>query len=146
MSNITPFGAFNEVSRFNSFNDDFFRGLSLSPLFLNLPSQPQMRMDVTEDDKAFTVKAELPGVVKEDIKVSVDGDQVSISAQVRKDKEEKKGNQVIRSERYLGSISRSISLGQKVNEDKAQAKYENGVLVLTLPKRPGAGARQLAVG
>lgn len=122
MSNITPFGAFNELARFNPFNDDFFRGLSMNPLFMLLTSQPQMRMDVTEDDKAYTVKAELPGVMKEDIKVSVDEDQVSISVEVKKEKDEKEGNQTIRSERYFGSISRSISLGPHVNEDKAQAK------------------------
>lgn len=145
MANITRFDPFNALSRVDPFGDDFFRGFSLRPIFQQLEAEPQMRLDVTEDDKAYTVKAEIPGVSKDDIKVSVDGNLVSISAEVKKEKEEKEGKKVVRRERYYGSVSRSFTLSQAVSEDKAQAKYENGVLVLTLPKKAGASAKQLKV-
>jgi HSP20 family protein len=91
-------------------------------------------MDVKEDDNAYLVHAEIPGVKKEDIKVDVDGNMVSISAEVKQEKEEKKGERVIRSERYHGSVARSFRLAHDVDDSKAQAKYTDGVLELTLPK------------
>jgi len=145
MTNITRFNPFGELARFDPFGEDFARAFALRPMFGQLESQPQMRIDVTEDEKAYTIKAEIPGAGKEDIKVSIDGNLVSISAEVKKEKEEKRGETVIRRERYQGSVSRSFTLPQAVNEDKAQAKYENGVLVLTLQKKPGANAKQLTV-
>lgn len=86
-----------------------------------------------------------PGSKKDEIKVSIDGNQVSISTEVKKEKEKKDGKTVIRRERYYGCVSRSFTLAQSVNEEKAQAKYENGVLQLTLPKKPGANAKLLQV-
>ena len=100
---------------------------------------------MTEDDKAYRVRADIPGVKKEDIKVSVDGNQVSISAEVKKEKEEKKGENLVRSERYHGTQYRSFSLQHEVNQAKAEAKYEDGVLELTLPKKEGASSKRLTV-
>jgi HSP20 family protein len=91
------------------------------------------------------VKAEIPGVSKDDIKVSVEGNQVSLSAEVKKEKEEKEGAKVIRSERYYGSVSRSFTLDESVDQSAASAKYENGVLQLTLPKKPNGQARLLKI-
>jgi HSP20 family protein len=145
MSNLTRFDPFAELSRFSPLGDDFFRGFALRPVFQNLEEEPQMRLDVAENDKTYTVKAEIPGVKKEDIKVSIDGNQVSISAEVKKEKEEKEGSKVIRSERYYGSVSRSFSLAQDVDEGGAQAKYDDGVLVLTLPKKPGGSLKSITV-
>ena len=145
MANITRFNPFRELESFDPFSDDFFKGFALRPVFRQLESEPQMRLDVTEDEKAYTVKAEIPGVNKEDIKVSIEGSQVSISAEVKKETEEKEGNKVIRSERYYGSVSRSFSLAQDVDDGSASAKYENGVLVLNLPKKPGTAARKLTI-
>lgn len=145
MANITRFNPFRELESFDPFSDDFFKGFALRPVFRQLESEPQMRLDVTEDEKAFTVKAEIPGVSKEDIKVSIEGSQVSISAEVKKETEEKEGNKVIRSERYYGSVSRSFSLAQDVDDGSASAKYENGVLVLNLPKKPGTAAKKLTI-
>lgn len=145
MGDITRYDPFAELSRFDPFGDDFFRGFGLRP-FLRMPEVgPQMRLEVTEDDKAYTVKAEIPGVKKEEIKVSVDGNQVSVSAEVRKEKEEKEGKKVVRSERYYGSVSRSFTLSQNVDEGAAEAKYEDGVLTLTLPKKPGPSAKRVTV-
>lgn len=144
MANITRVDPFTELARFDPFGDDFFKGFSLQPVFQRMEIDPQMRLDVSEDDKVYTVKAEIPGVTKEDIKVSIDGNRVSISAEVKKEREEKdgeekdgegkEGSKVIRRERYFGSVSRSFTLAQDVDEGSAQARYDSGVLVLTLPK------------
>jgi HSP20 family protein len=91
------------------------------------------------------VLAEIPGVKKEDIQVSVDGNQVAISAEVKRQKEEKQGEKTLRSERYYGKVYRSFALGQDVDQEKAQAKYENGVLELRLPKKAAASTRTLTV-
>jgi HSP20 family protein len=103
-------------------------------------------MDLKEDDKAYTVHAEIPGMKKEDIQVSIDGNRVSISAETKTEKEEKKGEKVLRSERYYGKVARSFTLANDVDEAKAKAKYADGVLELTLPKKEGATtAKKLAV-
>ena len=147
MANITRFDPFNELARFDSFGnmDDLFKGFMLRPVFRGLEAEPQMKVDVSEEDNAYLVKAEIPGVKKEDIHVSVDGNQVSISAEVKKEKEEKEGKKLIRSERYYGQVYRSFSLDQEVDQGGAQAKYTDGVLEVKLPKKPGAAPKQLTV-
>ena len=145
MANITRFNPFSELASFDPFNDDFFRGFSVRPLIRQLENEPHMRVEVSEDDKVYAVNAEIPGVNREDIHVSIDANQVSISAEVKKQKEEKDGGRVIRSERYYGSISRNFSLGQNIDQDKATAKYENGILALTLPKKVGSNTKELSV-
>ena len=93
-----------------------------------MPDAPEIKMDVSEDEKGYRVKAEIPGVKKEDIKVSIDGNQVSIGAEVKKETEEKKGETVIRSERYYGNQFRAFTLPQDIDQSKAEAKYEDGLL------------------
>ena len=105
----------------------------------------QIKLDVKEDDKAYTVHAEIPGVNKEDIHVSVDGGQVSISAETKKEKEVKEGTKVLRSERYYGKVSRSFALAQEVDESKAEAHYKDGVLELRLPKQTVSKTRKLTI-
>jgi HSP20 family protein len=102
-------------------------------------------MDLKEDDNAYTVHADIPGVKKEDIHVNIEGNQVSISAETRMEKEEKKGEKVLRSERYCGKVARSFTLAHDVDESKAQAKYSDGVLELTLPKKAASAAKRLAI-
>lgn len=146
MANITHIDPFNELNRFNPFGDDFFNRFALRPIVPRFEEgELQMPLDVTEDDKAYTVKAEIPGVNKEDIKISIDGNQVYIGAEIKKETEQKEGSKVIRSERYYGSVSRSFSLAEDIDEGGAQARYEKGVLELVLPKKPGTGAKQLIV-
>lgn len=145
MSNITHSDPFAELTRFNPFGGDFLRGFALRPVFGELESEPKMRLDVSEDDKAYVVKAEIPGVKKEDIKVSVDGKQISISAEVKREKEEKEGKKLVRSERYYGSVSRSFTLAHDVDPGAAQAKYNDGVLELVLPKKPGGNGQHLTI-
>ncbi|CAG1017856.1 partial Spore protein SP21, partial [Burkholderiaceae bacterium] len=97
------------------------------------------------NDKDYQVRAEIPGAKKEDIRVTVDGNFVSISAEVRKEKEEKSGGRVLLKETYFGSASRGFSLAHEVDAKAVVAKLEDGVLKLTLPKRQGAGARTVAI-
>lgn len=137
MANLTRYDPFGDL-------DDLFKGFMLRPVRMEQQA-PQIKMDVKEDDNAYLVHAEIPGVKKEDIKVDVDGNTVSISAEVKQEKEEKKGERVIRSERYYGSVARSFSLAHDVDDAKAQAKYTDGVLELTLPKKSGAQASKIVV-
>lgn len=102
-------------------------------------------IDVTESDQAYTVKAEMPGVKKEDITINIDGNFVSISAEVKRQAEERKDEKVLREERYYGAVSRAFTLPAEVDQAQAKAQYVNGVLELTLPKRVGVQARRLVV-
>jgi HSP20 family protein len=105
-----------------------------------------MRVDVTEKDGTYTVRADLPGVKKDDINVRIDGNIVQIDAEVKHDKDTKdSGGKVLRSERYYGAVSRAFTVAQDVDESKAVAKYENGVLTLELPKKATTESKRLAV-
>jgi HSP20 family protein len=134
------------VTRFDPF-DDLFRGFFVRPVDFNNAQQtaPGIKMDVKEDGDNYLVHAELPGVKKEDIHVVVDGNQVSISAEVKQEKEVKEGDRVLRSERYFGKVSRSFQLGQDIDDAKAGAKFNDGVLELTLPKRAAVANKRLAI-
>jgi HSP20 family protein len=148
MANITRFDPLSDLVSFAPFRnfDDFFRAPGVRSLVRNLPAEPEIKIDVSEDDKAYHVKAEVPGVKKEDIHVTVEDNLISISAEVKREKEEKKGETVLRSERYYGMQSRSFTLMHDVDQGKAEAKYEEGILELTLPKRSNGGAaKQLAI-
>jgi len=138
MANITRYDPFGDF-------DDAFKGLFVRPLRFDAGQQMQIKMDVTKADNAYTVKAEMPGVKKDDIHLSVEGNQVTISGEARKESEEKKGEEVIRSERYYGKISRSFTLPNDVDEAKVVAKYADGVLNLTLPMKGKSAGRKIAI-
>ena len=105
-----------------------------------------MRVDVSEKDGLYTVRADLPGVKKEDINVRIDGNIVQIDAEVKKEKDTKGDEgKVLRSERYHGSVSRAFTLAQDLDEAKAVAKFDNGVLTLELPKKATSAAKRLTV-
>lgn len=137
------------ISRFDPFNDmdDFFKGVLVRPLRFDFDNGMQMRlkMDVTKTDDTYTAKAEMPGVAKEDIHVTVDGSQITISGEVRKEKEEKKGEEVVRSERYYGAVSRSFTLPQEIDESRVVAKSSDGVLTLTLPVKAKSSTKKITV-
>lgn len=136
-----------EIARFDPFTsmEDWFKGFGLHPLFNEMDTAPLIKIDLTENDKTYTIHAEVPGVNKEDIKVQVDGNRVSISAETKKEKEEKEGERIICRECYQGSSYRSFTLDSDVDETKAEAKYENGVLELILPKKNGKTSRQIEI-
>ena len=127
--------------------EDLFRGFFVRPVDLNASTQqaPSIKMDVKEQGDDYLVHAELPGVRKEDIHVVVDGNQVSISAEIKQEKEIKEGERVLRSERYFGKVARSFQLGQEIDDAKAAAKFNDGVLELTLPKRAASPNKRLTV-
>jgi HSP20 family protein len=87
----------------------------------------------------------MPGVKKEEISITINGNEVAVSAEVKHEKVVKNGDTVLCAERYYGTIKRQFSLGQEVDEASAQAKYNDGVLELTLPKKAAAAAKRLAV-
>jgi len=137
------------ISRGSLFND-FFRDVSpgffVKPLHGEpLPSPGQIKMDVKESDGGYTVSAEIPGVKKEDIHVTIEGSVVTVRAEVKQEDTQTKDDKVLRSERYFGSVSRGISLPQDIDQSQAKAKYDNGVLTLTLPKKQGNGSQKLRI-
>lgn len=140
MANITRFDPFNDV-------DDMFKGLFVRPMRFELEGTPQMRMkvDVTRTDDTYTVKAEIPGVKKDDIHVAVDGNEVTISGEARKESEQKRGQEVIHSERHYGKVSRTFTLPHDVDETKVTAKYADGVLELTLPMKIKSASKKITV-
>ena len=145
--NIMRFNPFGDISRFEPMKniEEIFKDFRLMPSWAAMEAEPRIKIDVTESENAYQVKADIPGVSKEDIKVTVDGNQVSINVEVKKEKEEKKEGNVIRSERYYGQQYRSFTLAQEVDDAKSEAKYNNGVLELSLPKKVGSSSKQLAV-
>jgi len=139
MANITHYNPFED------FFQDFGKGFWIKPVAFPGGTELSMKIDVNEDDKAFTVKADIPGVKKEDIKVDIDDDQISVRAEVKREKEEKKGEKVVYSERSYGMVSRSFTLPTAVDAKGAKAEYKDGVLNLTLPKKSNGSAKRIEV-
>lgn len=125
--------------------DDLFRGFFLRPVLPDSQQGLQIKMDVNEDDKEYVVHAEIPGVKKEDINITIDGRQVAISAELKNEKDIKEGEKLLRSERYFGKVSRVFRLAQEVSDENAQAKYSDGVLELHLPKQAVTQAKRISV-
>ena len=147
MANITRNDPVMEFARaFEPFRDFEapFAWPRLRQWLRDLPGDNAIKVDVTEDEKAYRVKAELPGVKKEDIAIDIDGNQVSLTATLKRETEEKKEN-LVHSERYYGRQYRSFTLGQEIDSKAAQAKFADGVLDLTLPKSTIATARRVAI-
>jgi HSP20 family protein len=141
MANISRYEPFGDVF------DDLLKGFFVRPMaYEGQPATPgRIRIDVTEKDGAYVVHAEIPGVKKEDIQVNIEGDQVSISAEARAEKEVKDNERVLHRERYYGKVARVFRLGTDIDQSAANAKYADGVLELTLPKKVDAAGRQLTI-
>ena len=137
------------ITRFNTLDnavDELMRGFFVRPMNYEAPAVPaQVRVDVTENDKSYVVRAEIPGVKKEDINVAIDGNQVEISAEVKNEKEVKEGERVLRSERYYGKVYRAFVLGHDIDEAATQAKYTDGVLELNLAKKASGSAKRISI-
>ncbi|NDH52362.1 MAG: Hsp20/alpha crystallin family protein [Betaproteobacteria bacterium] len=137
------------MNRGNLF-DDLFRdiapGFYVRPLHGDpMPTPGQIKVDVKESANAYTVVAEVPGVSKDDIHIALDGNVVSLSAEVKQQDAQTRDEKLLRSERYFGSVSRSFQLPQDINQSEAKARFDNGVLTLTLPKKMSSGARRLSI-
>ena len=137
------------LTRIDEAFDDLLRGFFERPVsFEGTHSQPavgQFRVDVSENEQAYVIRAEIPGVKKEDINISIDADQVAISAEVKNEKDVKEGERVLRSERYYGKVYRAFALGQPVDDSAAAAKYTDGILELVLPKKAAAQAKRIEI-
>jgi len=142
MANITRFDPFNDLV------DDLFKGFLVRPMLYEgaqSAALPRVKLDVTESNGAYLVTADLPGVKKEDIQVAIDGAQVTLSAEVKREKEISEDERVLHSERVFGKVTRSFALPQELDEAKAEAKFRDGVLELTLPKKAAASRRQIEI-
>ena len=140
-----------QLTRFDPFNDlvdDLFKGFFVRPVAYEGRGDavaPRMKVDVAEKNGNYTVTAELPGVKKEDIQVTIDGAQVTLAAEVKREKEVTQDERVLHTERVFGSATRSFTLPQEVDEAKAEAKFRDGVLELTLPKKAAAARKQISI-
>jgi HSP20 family protein len=123
---------------------NLLRGISMAPVLRNLEQAPRMMVDIEENDQAYILRADVPGANREDITVTVDGNTVTIAADVVQEKTDQRGDMLL-SERVYGEEYRVFTLPQEVDESKAEARVENGILVLTLPKKTGAGAKKLNI-
>ena len=146
-SNLTRFHPFRDLVRTDPLRDieDFFRDMRMFPTMRGLESEPRIRMDISETEQAYLIKADIPGVKKDDIKVAVDGNTVSISAEIKREEQADDNSRQLGSERYYGQQFRSVTLAQEVDDSKAEASYQDGVLQLTLPKKPNTGGKQLTI-
>ena len=150
MNNLIRFNPLSEMTRFDPLMDfdemfDRFARGAIRPVWREWEAlEPQIRMDVAEAEDGYVVKAEIPGVKKDDIHVSIDGNMVTISAEIKHEKEASEGSRMLRSERCYGRAMRTFKLDHEVSEDKAEAKYSEGVLELKLPKI-GAPHKEIAI-
>lgn len=138
MSNLSLYHPFADPAF-----DDLFRGF-FAPVRGDRQSV-SIKVDVAEKEGAYVVRAEIPGVAKDDIQVSIEGNQVTIGAEVKRETENKDGERVLHTERYYGNAFRSFTLPAELDESTSVAKYENGVLELTLAKKPALAGRRLTI-
>jgi len=142
MANVTRFDPFNDLV------DDLFKGFLVRPLAYEgrgAEALPRVKVDIAESNGAYVVNADLPGVRKEDIQVAIDGNEVTLSAEVKREKEANKDERVLHSERVYGKVTRSFALPQEIDEAKAEAKFRDGVLELRLPKKAAAARKQVTI-
>lgn len=128
--------------------DDFFKdvapGFFVKPLHGD-PLPAQIRVDVKETASGYSLDAEVPGVSREDIQVTIEGNVVTLRAEIKQEDAQREGERVLRRERYQGVVSRAFQLPQDIDEASAKARYDNGVLRLTLPKKVAVAGQRLTI-
>jgi HSP20 family protein len=140
MANITRYDPFNELV------DDLFKGFFVRPLAFEPRAElVRMKLEVAEKNGTYLVTAELPGVRKEDINVTVDGAQVTLAAEVKREKEATEHDRLLHTERSFGKLTRTFTLPQELDEAKVEAKFRDGVLELALPKKAAAQRKPIAI-
>ena len=140
MSNLVSYDPFVDTGI-----DELFRGFFKPVRFEGMKAPVTIKMDVTETDKGYLIHADMPGVKKDDINVDIDGNQVTITAEVKRESERKEGDKVLRSERYYGNVYRSFTLPRELDESMSEAKFSDGVLELTLVARLPVAGKKLMV-
>ena len=141
MANVTRFEPLNDLV------DDLFKGFFVRPMVYDgaQAALPRVKLDVTENNGAYVVHADLPGVRKEDIRVTIDGAQVTLAAETKREKDVKEGERLIHAERSYGKVERSFTLPQEIDDAKAAAKFTDGVLELKLPKKAAAARKAVTI-
>ena len=140
MANLTRYDPFNELL------DDLFKGFFVRPMAFDSRAElPRMKVEVAEKNGAYLVTAELPGVKKEDIHVTIDGAQVTLAAEVKREKEAAGNDRVLHTERSFGKVSRTFTLPQELDEANVEAKFRDGVLELALPKKAATQRKQVTI-
>lgn len=125
--------------------DELFRGFFKPVRWEGAPAPVTIKMDVTETGNGYLVHAEIPGVKKEDISVSIEGNQVTVAAEVKRETEKKEGDRLLRSERYFGNVYRSFTLPADLDEPKCEATYDKGVLELKLVTKAATPGKKLEI-
>ena|SRR5687767_3671633 len=120
-------------------------GFLVKPFARAAGIEPSIRLDVKEDDSAYTIRAEIPGARKEDIHVDVEGSSVLLRAEIGQDSALKENEKMIYSDRSYGSVTRSFSLPGEVDAQRARAEYRDGLLILALPKKLGGQGRRVTI-
>ena len=142
MANIARFDPFTDIV------DDLFKGFFVRPVSYDTRGgieTSRLKVDVSEKNGAYQVTADLPGVKKEDIHVAIDGAQVTLTAEVKREKDVAEGERVLHTEGSFGKVTRSFALPQELDEEKAEAKFRDGVLELTLPKKAAAARKAITI-
>jgi HSP20 family protein len=140
MTNLVTYDPFTDTGL-----DELFRGF-FAPVRVEGARTPMMiKMDVTETADGYMIHAEMPGMKKEDIDVKIEGSQVTITAETKREWEKKDGDRVLRSERYFGNVYRSFTLPAELNEALSEAKYDKGVLELKLVRKAAVAGKKLPV-
>ncbi len=143
MTNLVTYDPFLDI---DTGMDDLFRGF-FKPVRREGGARTPVtiKLDVTESKDGYMVHAEMPGMKKENINVEIEGNQVTITGEVKREWEKKDGDKILRSERYYGNVYRSFTLPYELDEAKCEAKYDGGVLELQLVKKPGIAGKKLPV-
>jgi HSP20 family protein len=146
-TSLTRFEPMSDLARLAPFRamEDWLRDMAPRGALREMAAEPMIGVEVSENDQAYTVRAEIPGVKKEDIKVDLQGNRVSITAESRRESEQKDGERLVRSELYYGQQHRTFTLEQEIDDTKASATYNNGILELILPKKATGGATKLQI-
>ena len=148
MMNVTRFDP--RADAFGDLVDDLFKGFLVRPVTYGEGREvrdtlARVKVDVTEKNGAYLVHADLPGVRKEDIQLTIDGAQVTLATEIKREKDAAEGERLLHSERVFGKVSRSFTLPQEIDEAAAQAKFADGVLELTLPKKAAPAKKQITI-
>ncbi len=142
MTKLVTYDPFRDV---DAGMDEMFRGFFRPVRWEGARTPVTIKMDVTETEDGYTVHAEMPGMKKENINIEIEGNQVTITGEVKREWEKKEGDTVLRSERYYGNVFRSFTLPRELDEAKCEAKYDGGVLEMKLVARAGVEGKKLAV-
>ncbi len=140
MTNLVSYDPFAETGL-----DELFRGFFAPVRFEGARAPVTIKMDVTETNDGYMIHAEMPGVRKEDINVEIEGNQVTITGETKREWEKKEGDKVLRSERYFGNVYRSFTLPAELNEELCAAKFADGVLELKLVRKLPVAGKKLPV-